>query len=303
MYRHRYTVYTLPLQSEYRVSPFWQLFCVHVLQTIRNKIMKASIKTLITSSILLTLPLSQTSLAENDDDELGWNLGFAVGFEAEKSLFKFDDDDSGLTGFPIIEYSTKHFTFSPFGVEVDAYSYEQGDWGLDVSASLDFGLFDDSRDADDSRIFAGMEERKESTDLTLEIDWTTPIGILSAELTQDVGDAYDGNIATVQYGLPLYFSKKTFFAVGIGADFYSEKYVDYYYGVRANEVNSDRAAYKGKSASSAFIGYTFAHELSEHWSISHELKYSDVPDEIRLSSLTEDEDKLLSASLLLNYSY
>lgn len=265
--------------------------------------MTVSKKTLITSSILLSFPLSQPSFAENDDDELGWNLGFSIGFEAEKSLFKFDDDDSGLAGLPTIEYSTKHFTFSPFGIEVDAYSYEQGDWGLDIAASLDFGLFNDSRDANDSRIFAGMDERKESTDLTLEIEWATPIGFLSAELTQDVGDAYDGNIATVQYGLPLYFSNKTFFGVGAGMDFYSEKYVDYYYGVRANEVNSERAAYKGKSAKSAFIGYLFAHELSKNWSISHELKYSDVPDEIRLSSLTKDEDKLLSTSLLLNYSF
>ncbi|MGH1539935.1 MAG: MipA/OmpV family protein [Arenicella sp.] len=264
--------------------------------------MKVSKKILAISSLLLTIPLSQAVFAANDD-ELGWNLGVSVGYEREKSLFKFDDEDGGLTGLPTIEYVTRNFIFSPFGLEVDAYSYESGDWGLDISSSVDFGLFNESRDASDSRIFAGMDERKESTDLSLEVEWTTPVGIVGLEITQDIGGAYKSNIASIQYGLPLYFSEKTFFAVGAGVDFFSAKYVDYYYGVRAHEVTGERSAYKGKSASSAFVGYQFAHQLSEHWSIINELKYSDVPDEIRLSSLTEDEDKLLSTSLLLNYSY
>ncbi len=263
--------------------------------------MKSS-KITVAASLVMSLFALQPNSAFADDEK-GWNIGLGLGYEIEKSLFKFDDEDGGLVPLPILEYNGGWYSISPFGVEAEASIYEKGDWEVEIFSELEFGLLNDSRDESDSRIFAGMDERKEASHFILGVDLTTPVGIFGVEAAQDVSSAHDGYMADIYYRLPLYHSKKTNFIVSAGVEQFSGKFIDYYYGVRANEVNADRSFYKGESASSAYVGYLYEHELSKHWSVLHELKYSDVPDEVRLSPLTENEDSLLSTSLLLVYRY
>lgn len=263
--------------------------------------MQAITRALTVGGLLLAQPLAPV-FAFDDEQETGWFFGAMAGVQYEEALFKQTRKESDAALFPIVGYAGNGWSISTLGIEIDAYSAESGDWGVDISASLAPG-FGGSRDEDDARIFAGMDKREDPTEVILTTDFTTPVGLISLELANDIGEAYEGGRASIQYGIPLYASDNALFMVGAGAEFFSDKYVDYYYGVRASEVTAERAAYRGTAARSEFVGYSFEYRLSKNWSISHELNYRRVPDEIRRSSLTEDKDSQLSSGLFISYEF
>jgi len=244
--------------------------------------------------------VSATALA--NEDETGWHLGAAAGYGYEKSLFKFDDDDSHGFFLPIIEYRGSWYSISLFELSADIYSVEEGDWGLEISTSFS-PSYGQKRD-ENSSIFDGMDERKEASDITLSVDVTTPIGLVGADIAKDIGSAHEGQTASLYYQLPVYGSDNSALMLTTGIDYYSSDYVDYYYGVRTDEVNAQRQAYKGDRASSSYIGYIYQHQLTSHLSITHNLLYRSIPDEITDSPLTEKgEDTQLSTQLILAYEF
>lgn len=81
------------------------------------------------------------------------------------------------------------------------------------------------------------------------------------------------------------------FAARVGLKHYSANYVDYYFGVRSNEVTSDRGFYEGKSSTSTFINFSPSITFYEALTFRMAFGYERMGDEIYNSPTVSKRDK------------
>lgn len=99
---------------------------------------------------------------------------------------------------------------------------------------------------DDSPALSGMEERKGSLDLGLDLSWRSRwVGVKVLPSTDVLGRSGGHEVAAEVF---------TMFPVGpvrvspfAGGSWLSDQLVDYYYGVRPDEATATRAAYEGQA--------------------------------------------------------
>jgi len=104
----------------------------------------------------------------------------------------------------------------------------------------------------------------------------------------------------VQAGYPI--MKKLFFIAEVESSYYSKEYVDYYYGVRPEEVKSDigRNLYIGEAAIVNSVSYGFLYFIKNNFNVMLLGKTEFLPNEIQNSPMVNDS-KTNSVILMFNY--
>ena len=151
----------------------------------------------------------------------------------------------------------------------------------------------------DGTVFNGMEDRKGGA--FFGVAAATPIGggfALEVDFVR-AGRSERGAVGSVQISRAFQARAWTF-VPRIGAEYQSARYVDYYYGVRANEATSTRPAYRGTSATSAEVGLFTRLGLSRHQSVFINLNYERYPSVIRSSPLMDASG---IAQAVIGYQY
>jgi outer membrane protein len=171
-----------------------------------------------------------------------------------------------------------------------------GDANASLSLRAEYRL--DGFDAGDSDYFAGMEDRKGSAFFGVSGRYATPYGDLSFELTK-TGSESDGTRGSIGYAYPVQTGALRI-TPKIAAEFYDSKYVDYYYGVRAEEARAGRPAYAGESTTSLDVGVDVVYTFGGRHSVLGGLKYRRFGSEIQDSPLI---DKSGSPRATLGYVY
>ncbi|MBF0531525.1 MAG: MipA/OmpV family protein [Candidatus Omnitrophica bacterium] len=199
------------------------------------------------------------------------NLGWAQDAPREKGEFNvagmgvytafrpYEDMKPSVTPIPIIKWRQGNFFIQ--GLKGGWVAFENDDWRADVFLSPQLTGYQ----ADDSKAFAGMEDRHNSLAAGGRVERTIPWGedlFLSVEVSTDVLNVYGG-----QEGV-LALTKKfkgSFFEIvpSLGASWQSKMFVDYYYGVRDYEANASRSSYKGDAAWNPFVNLGFNMGLSK----------------------------------------
>lgn len=95
--------------------------------------------------------------------------------------------------------------------------------------------------------------------------FTLRLFMFRLKFLHDIQDKSGGSIARLSGLLPLYFSDETKLLLQAGFEYWDHKYVDYYFGVRINEVTSTRSYYKGQKQQSIFGKAIYIKQLSEHF--------------------------------------
>lgn len=185
-----------------------------------------------------------------------WGLGIGAGYE-RKPYRDFDDKARVL---PLLMFENRYL--SVFGTRADIKLPSYGP----VSFSLRARYALDGYEADDSPFLAGMEERKDSAWLGGAATWRAPFGSLSAELLGDVSGHSEGMQFRLQLDRRL--QRGAFaFTPRIAAHWMDDKYVDYYYGVRAREARFGRAVHQGEATTNLELGLRVDYTLAPRQSL------------------------------------
>jgi len=114
---------------------------------------------------------------------------------------------------------------------------------------------------------------------------------LQAQWLHDVSDIHGGSEARLALARH-YHRDRHWVTLSLGANWQSEKVIDYYYGVRPYEVPLEEGSYLGRAGISTVARVDWRYTLSEHWSLTFTGSYRRLAREIRRSPIVEDSNVL-----------
>lgn len=227
--------------------------------------------------------------AANLDTGSQWGLGVAAGVE-RKPYRNFDNKAKVL---PLVFFENRWV--SVVGPTLD--------FKLPSAGPLSFRLraryADNGYESGDSPYLAGMDERKDGFWLGGAALWRTDLVNVSAEL---LGDA-SGNSKGRQFKLQLdrRFQSGSFdFTPRLAAKWQDDKYVDYYYGVRASEARAGRPAYQGKASTDVELGLRVGYAIAPKQGVFVDVSTTRLGGSVKGSPLV---DRSASSALRVGYLY
>ena len=208
--------------------------------------------------------------------EYRWGLGLGAGFT--KSPYR--QSANKTTALPLILYENRWI--SVFGANFDVKLPAAGP----VSFRLRARYAGDGYEADDSPYLAGMAERKGGVWLGGATIWRNSVVNVSAEGLAATRDAKGRRFKLeISHEFPIGVITLT---PRVSANWYDKKYVDYYYGVRVNEVRTDRSYYTGESSNVIETGVRFSYGLNRHHRVFVDFSATYFGNAIRNSPLIEN---------------
>ncbi len=178
-------------------------------------------------------------------DELQWSLGLGV-ISAPRPYVGASNQTRVI---PLLELSWKRFYFQ--GIRAGYRLVEGDSASLDVRARMRFAGFEE----DDSPFLRGMEERQETVDAGLGLEWRVGQLELDLGVFTDVLGRSDGVEAQLGLAWPkIYRRGQVGFIPRLGVAWQNADFVDYYAGVRPDEAEPWRPAYEGRAALNAEAG-------------------------------------------------
>jgi outer membrane protein len=199
-------------------------------------------------------------------------------------------DDEVLV-IPLIEL--EYGRFFARGIFAGASLWERERWSLALVGQPRFSAVE----PDDSAFLRGMEERDTSFDLGLEL--TRRWRKVSAELAvlTDLLGRHDGQEVRAGLSFPRRF-QRVLLLPQVGVSWQSERLVDYYYGIRADEARPLRPAYDAGGALNVSAGVLAQVRLAPRWQALGLVQLERLGDGITDSPIVdEDLTVLLMAGL------
>lgn len=241
------------------------------------------------AALLATASLSAFAQSTpNGDPPAMWGVG--LGVSAERMPYRGADTDTSV--LPLLMYESKWF--SVLGPTVALKLPSAGP----VSFRLKVQYSGDGYDSGDSEFLRFMHERKDGFWLGGSAIWNTGFADLTAEYLAAAGNS-DGQKFKLQVD-------RTFrqgdwaFTPRFAAKWYDDKYVDYYYGVRRDEVIPGRRFHKGESTMNAELGLRVNYALARNQSVFVDVSASTLGSEIKDSPLV---DRSSEAAVRFGYLY
>ena len=142
-------------------------------------------------------------------------------------------------------------------------------------------------EAGDAPILNGMRERKDSFWAGGKMVWRTGLVDVSAEVLADAGGKSKGRRANFGLEKTWRIGEHVMLTPRVGAAWVDKKYVDYYYGVAADEARAGRVAHVGKSGVNAELGLRGAYVVDAHHSLFLDLGVTKLSKQIKDSPLVD----------------
>lgn len=239
--------------------------------------------------ISLLLLLAMTSWAQAEGQ-------ISLGAAAYKGASEYKGSDGKIYPIPFIAYETEDYAINT--VRAEYHLPMSNTVWLDGLASLRLQGFDESL----SDYTQGLKQRESSLDAGIALNYyAAEIGFIALSFVHDISDVHQGHELSVSYSYPLQWG-----VVGLTPSIFvsrqSEDLVDYYYGVRAAEATTWRAAYKGQAAVNTGGGLEINYEFAKSWLLYSELHLSRFGDTI-ISSPLVDTKISWSSGLGVIYSF
>ena len=236
----------------------------------------------IASVLALGLCASSVASAAPADEGSSWGLGVAA-FSAQQPYTGIDRDNRAL---PLISYENQYVRVFGPAVEFKAYSVDLGGGqrlDLRVVGKYDFSGYE----ASDAPVLNGMRERKSGFWAGGKVKWQTGVVDVSAELLADASGNSKGRRFNLGLEKNWRMGEHVILTPRAGATWVDKKYVDYYYGVAADEARAGRAAYEGKSGVNAELGLRGTYVIDAHHSMFLDLGVSKLSKKIKDSPLVD----------------
>jgi outer membrane protein len=195
------------------------------------------------------------TILNNATNVTHWGLGAGVAMRA----MPYKGDGTKVLPVPLASFDNKWIRF--FGNTLDV---KVGQWnGLSVALRGQVTLFDGYKQSD-APILNGMKDRNTITFwYGPALSWRSTLGTLSGSYL--VG-GNKGQRASVDF-TKNFDAGKWSFSPHLGAEWLSDKYVDYYYGVSSAEAHPWRPQYSGTSTLKTSVGARVDYRLTAQQTI------------------------------------
>lgn len=207
--------------------------------------------------------------------------GISLGAAINTSHQPYKSYDTINTALPYIDYRSDSFYFS--GVQAGYYIFNANDNKVSFLASLQQNYFDPDKTSNTQ--LKTLDKRKRSLMAGVSWEYDSNIAIFRNTLT---GDTL-GNSNGIQFDTSLY---RTFimdsFALtpGVGLQFNSKKFNDYYYGVSEKESNrSGLSKYNSGSSLNPYFLLGFDYAISQNIKVFSHGRYVVLTDKIKDSPM------------------
>lgn len=205
-----------------------------------------------------------------------WGLGVA----AAVSQKPYRDMDNKTSGLPLIFYEGAWASVTIPRADLKLYT------GDSISLRLRARYAGDGYDAADSPFLSGMEDRKASLWLGGAAIWRTDVATFTGEVLGDAMGNSKGKRLKLQ--ADRRFAAGSFgFTPRVAVEWLDGKYVDYYYGVKPSEVQTDRALYEGQSTANLEVGLRLDYSPSRNHSLFADVGMTRLGKSIKDSPLVE----------------
>jgi outer membrane protein len=198
------------------------------------------------------------TILSNATNVTHWGLGLGTGVEEEP----YEAEGKKFSPYPLILFDDKWVHV--LGTTVDL---KVGKWdNVSVALRAQYSLGGGYR-ASDSPALSGMQTRIGALWFGPSLAWNTPYGTLSGDV---LSSDNKGQKAKIEFAKAFAFGK---FSIEphVSSEWFSQKYVNYYYGVQASEVQPGRAMYTGKASYDNSVGATFAYHITPRQLVSFDL--------------------------------
>ncbi len=195
--------------------------------------------------------------------------------------------------------SGEYKNFYLYGIEAGYRLFKNEDWRISAVISPRFMGYD----SDDSDTLSGMQDRRMSLDGGLKAEYELPWRkvVVGGKVMADMLSRSDG----IEYELALRrpVQGKIFRLIpSAGVRYQTKSMVDYYYGVRDNEVRAGRAAYAPRGSVNPFVNLVLNSGLSRNVIIVAMFGVESLGSEIRKSPIV-DESYVVSVAAGLTYRF
>ncbi|SEI07890.1 outer membrane protein [Rheinheimera pacifica] len=266
-----------------------------LISTVPNS--KAVLARTVTASFMLLgagLPLA-VAAQQPDDGSSSWGLGVAVG-SSQKAYTDIDRDTKVL---PILSYENRYIRLAgpELAVKLPGYQFsESNKLNFSVIGKYDFTDYKQS----DAPILNGMEDRDGGFWAGFKAEWQNSLVDISAEYITEVAGDSEGSAFNFGLERTWHFKQHFMFTPRVVVSLLDKKYVDYYYGVRANEVTADRAYYQGESAVNIEVGARGGYMFKQKHFVFLDVSVTSLASEIKDSPLV---DSSTENRVILGYIY
>lgn len=228
------------------------------------------------ASLLPTFAAAQTTVEPEATSQ--WGLGLGVG--TRRSPYAGADDETSV--LPILTYDSARFKLA--GTTLDWKLGKAGDFSFTARARYDMRSGYKAKDSDE---LFGMDERKAGLWLGGHMAWSTDFAKISAELMKATGNSKG---LQAKLGIDRDFHAGNFiFTPRADVVWQDKKYVNYYYGVRPEEVTASRSAYEGKSTVNFEFGLRTAYIIDKHQSVFLDLSATTLGSKIKNSPIVDQK--------------
>ncbi len=177
------------------------------------------------------------------------------------------------------------------------YFYGGDNWGMSITAQpRPFGY----RTAD-SPALAGMADRNTSWEAGLAISGKNKAGFAELVGFQDILGNSNGYMTRLELG-KLIPAGRWFFQPSLYLLYYSDRFNNYYYGVRDNEATASRPAYRAGGGLNLAAQTYIMYDFSKHWHFLGNVRIDYLSSQIRNSPIVGD-DFMISGLLSVLYSF
>lgn len=238
---------------------------------------------------------AQKPPGKGEPEDSSWGLGLA-GISVQKAYKGIDRQTRVL---PMISYESRYVKLGGPNLELKLPGVE-----LSESQRLNFGivtkLFDGAGyEASDSPALAGMAERKSSIWFGAKMEWESDLADVKLEWLGAAGNS-KGQRLGLGLERKIMLSPSLMLIPQVGVEWVDKKYVDYYYGVRANEATAGRAAYTGKATVNPEISLTGIYRFDGHHSMMLNVGVKSLGKEIEDSPIV---GRSTENRVMLGYKY
>lgn len=234
------------------------------------------------------------SLVSNFTFAAEWGIGAGVA-SAQKP---YEDISRDTTPLPLLYFDNQYLHF--FGTEAEiklpgvAFSQTQR---MNIALT---GRYDGSGyKSEDAGILEGMAKRKGGFWGGAKVQWESPWFTLNAGWTHDLSGNSKGQRINLGAERRLQWGDFSF-TPRLVASWHDKKYIDYYYGVNAEEARDWRSSYEGKAALGAEFGLLSVYRVNAHHSVMLDLQATRLPSEVKESPLV---DRTREDRIFLGYMY
>jgi outer membrane protein len=160
--------------------------------------------------------------------------------------------------------------------------------------------------ADDERLNQNQEtieipRRSFAVDGGLEIMYADDWGDLQLQVLSDISFTHKGVEVWVSYAYPWRHGNWKF-VPSVGINWKSSNLLDYYYGVRKEEANQVRPAYRANSGFNSFAKLSLSYRINDNWGVVGVAKYEALSRSIRESPIVDSQSiETLFIGIMYNF--